>query len=82
MFRADKNETYENSLFPGLVDALADPRAYLSEQKKRQEALLAHMGVEVSDIAAEVPSKSQQAMQKSKPLPRQNGSSADLMPYV
>ncbi|VDM55955.1 unnamed protein product [Angiostrongylus costaricensis] len=28
-----------------LVDALADPRAYLSEQKKRQEAL-AHMGVD------------------------------------
>uniref|UniRef100_A0A1I7WQ88 Phosphoinositide phospholipase C n=1 Tax=Heterorhabditis bacteriophora TaxID=37862 RepID=A0A1I7WQ88_HETBA len=32
-----------------LVDALADPRAYLSEQKKRQEAL-AHMGVDDSDI--------------------------------
>ena len=66
----------------GLVDALADPRAYLSEQKKRQEALLAHMGVEVSDIAAEVPSKSQQNAQKSKPLPRQNGSSTDLILLV
>ncbi|PAV88183.1 hypothetical protein WR25_19754 [Diploscapter pachys] len=73
-------KTYVPDELSGLVDALADPRAYLSEQKKRQEALLAHMGVEVSDIAAEVPSKSQQAMQKSKPLPRQNGSSADLMP--
>ncbi|RCN32567.1 Phosphatidylinositol-specific phospholipase C, Y domain protein [Ancylostoma caninum] len=42
-------KTYVPDELSGLVDALADPRAYLSEQKKRQEAL-AHMGVDDSDI--------------------------------
>ncbi|KAF8386215.1 egl-8 [Pristionchus pacificus] len=46
-------KTYVPDELSGLVDALADPRAYLSAQQKRQEALH-NMGVEDSDIV-EVP---------------------------
>ncbi|CAD6193233.1 unnamed protein product [Caenorhabditis auriculariae] len=72
-------KTYVPDELSGLVDALADPRAYLSEQKKRQEAL-AHMGVDDSDIV-EVPSANMKttAARSIKPAPGQNGSSADLL---
>eukprot|EP00080_Pristionchus_pacificus_P014141 PDM74161.1 egl-8 [Pristionchus pacificus] len=49
----DGLQTYVPDELSGLVDALADPRAYLSAQQKRQEALH-NMGVEDSDIV-EVP---------------------------
>ncbi|KHJ94135.1 Phosphatidylinositol-specific phospholipase C, Y domain protein [Oesophagostomum dentatum] len=68
-------KTYVPDELSGLVDALADPRAYLSEQKKRQEAL-AHMGVDDSDIV-EVPAKASAA--KSKILQKTNGSAANLL---
>ncbi|EYC44386.1 hypothetical protein Y032_0463g1915 [Ancylostoma ceylanicum] len=68
-------KTYVPDELSGLVDALADPRAYLSEQKKRQEAL-AHMGVDDSDIV-EVPAKTNAA--KSKILQKTNGSAANLL---
>ncbi|ETN73900.1 Phosphatidylinositol-specific phospholipase C, X domain protein [Necator americanus] len=68
-------KTYVPDELSGLVDALADPRAYLSEQKKRQEAL-AHMGVDDSDIV-EVPAKANAA--KSKILQKTNGSAANLL---
>ncbi|CAI5451191.1 unnamed protein product [Caenorhabditis angaria] len=70
-------KTYVPDELSGLVDALADPRAYLSEQKKRQEAL-AHMGVDDSDIAADVPA-SKSTVKSIKQPPKQNGSSADLL---
>ncbi|CAB3397663.1 unnamed protein product [Caenorhabditis bovis] len=70
-------KTYVPDELSGLVDALADPRAYFSEQKKRTEAL-AHMGVDDSDIV-EVPSARNTAMKNVKQPPRQNGSSADLL---
>uniref|UniRef100_A0A7E4W1T5 Phosphoinositide phospholipase C n=1 Tax=Panagrellus redivivus TaxID=6233 RepID=A0A7E4W1T5_PANRE len=46
-------KTYVPDELSGLVDALADPRAYLSNQEKRKEALH-NMGVDDTDIA-EVP---------------------------
>ncbi|CAI2354285.1 unnamed protein product [Caenorhabditis sp. 36 PRJEB53466] len=70
-------KTYVPDELSGLVDALADPRAFLSEQKKRQEAL-AHMGVDDSDIP-EVPNMKNAALRNMKQPPRQNGSSADLL---
>jgi phosphatidylinositol phospholipase C beta len=42
-------KTYVPDELSGLVDALADPRAYLSAQEKRKEALH-NMGVDDSDI--------------------------------
>lgn len=50
-------KTYVPDELSGLVDALADPRAYLSAQEKRKEALH-NMGVDDSDIV-DVPSASQ-----------------------
>lgn len=47
-------KTYVPDELSGLVDALADPRAYLSAQEKRKEALHA-MGVDESDIVEVVP---------------------------
>ncbi|EFP00361.1 CRE-EGL-8 protein [Caenorhabditis remanei] len=70
-------KTYVPDELSGLVDALADPRAFLSEQKKRQEAL-AHMGVDDSDIP-DVPNTKNTALRNMKQPPRQNGSSADLL---
>ncbi|CTQ86734.1 1-phosphatidylinositol 4,5-bisphosphate phosphodiesterase [Caenorhabditis elegans] len=70
-------KTYVPDELSGLVDALADPRAFLSEQKKRQEAL-AHMGVDDSDIP-DVPNTRNMALRHVKQPPRQNGSSADLL---
>uniref|UniRef100_A0A7I5EC59 1-phosphatidylinositol 4,5-bisphosphate phosphodiesterase n=1 Tax=Haemonchus contortus TaxID=6289 RepID=A0A7I5EC59_HAECO len=69
-------KTYVPDELSGLVDALADPRAYLSEQKKRQEAL-AHMGVDDSDIV-EVPAGKAAAV-KGKVLQKTNGSAANLL---
>ncbi|VDO61255.1 unnamed protein product [Heligmosomoides polygyrus] len=69
-------KTYVPDELSGLVDALADPRAYLSEQKKRQEAL-AHMGVDDSDIV-EVPAGKTTAT-KGKVLQKTNGSAANLL---
>ncbi|VDL72105.1 unnamed protein product [Nippostrongylus brasiliensis] len=69
-------KTYVPDELSGLVDALADPRAYLSEQKKRQEAL-AHMGVDDSDIV-EVPT-GKSAANKGKVLQKTNGSAANLL---
>ncbi|EGT57035.1 CBN-EGL-8 protein [Caenorhabditis brenneri] len=70
-------KTYVPDELSGLVDALADPRAFLSEQKKRQEALQ-HMGVDDSDIP-DVPNMKNMALRNMKQPPRQNGSSADLL---
>jgi phosphatidylinositol phospholipase C beta len=42
-------KTYVPDELSGLVDALADPRAYLSAQEKRKEALH-NMGIDDSDI--------------------------------
>lgn len=56
--------------FAGLVNALADPRAYVSAQEKRREALY-NMGVEESDIV-EVTSSSLK-MQSNKNMLRING---------
>lgn len=70
-------KTYVPDELSGLVDALADPRAFLSEQKKRQEALQ-HMGVDDSDIP-DVPNTKNMALRNMKQPPRQNGSSADLL---
>lgn len=47
-------KTYVPDELSGLVDALADPRAYLSAHEKRKEALH-HMGVDDSDIVEVVP---------------------------
>lgn len=47
-------KTYVPDELSGLVDALADPRAYLSAQEKRKEALH-HMGVDESDIIEIIP---------------------------
>lgn len=47
-------KTYVPDELSGLVDALADPRAYLSAQEKRKEALHA-MGVDESDIVEVIP---------------------------
>lgn len=47
-------KTYVPDELSGLVDALADPRAYLSAQEKRKEALH-HMGVDDSDIVEVIP---------------------------
>lgn len=58
-------------LFSGLVDALADPRAYLSAQEKRKEALH-NMGVEDSDIV-EVISGSVRTASTKNALLRLNG---------
>ncbi|KAJ1359730.1 1-phosphatidylinositol 4,5-bisphosphate phosphodiesterase beta egl-8 [Parelaphostrongylus tenuis] len=69
-------KTYVPDELSGLVDALADPRAYLSEQKKRQEAL-AHMGVDDSDIV-EVPA-GKSVPTKTKILQKTNGSTANLL---
>uniref|UniRef100_A0A0K0CT27 Phosphoinositide phospholipase C n=1 Tax=Angiostrongylus cantonensis TaxID=6313 RepID=A0A0K0CT27_ANGCA len=69
-------KTYVPDELSGLVDALADPRAYLSEQKKRQEAL-AHMGVDDSDIVEVPTGKSLSA--KTKMLQKTNGSTANLL---
>ncbi|CAI4223333.1 unnamed protein product [Auanema sp. JU1783] len=66
-------KTYVPDELSGLVDALADPRAYLSEQKKREEAL-ANMGVDDNDIA-EVPI----SKPKTKLLQKSNGSAANLL---
>lgn len=47
-------KTYVPDELSGLVDALADPRAYLSAQEKRKEALH-HMGVDDWDIVEVIP---------------------------
>lgn len=47
-------KTYVPDELSGLVDALADPRAYLSAHEKRKEALH-HMGVDESDIVEVIP---------------------------
>uniref|UniRef100_A0A8R1HT53 Phosphoinositide phospholipase C n=1 Tax=Caenorhabditis japonica TaxID=281687 RepID=A0A8R1HT53_CAEJA len=70
-------KTYVPDELSGLVNALADPKAFLSELKKREEAL-AHMGVDDSDIP-EVPNMKNAALRSMKQPPRQNGSSADLL---
>lgn len=47
-------KTYVPDELSGLVDALADPKAYLSAQEKRTEALQ-HMGIDDSDIVEVAP---------------------------
>uniref|UniRef100_A0A0M3JIH0 Peptidase M28 n=1 Tax=Anisakis simplex TaxID=6269 RepID=A0A0M3JIH0_ANISI len=56
-----------------LVDALADPRAYLSAQEKRKEALH-NMGVDDADIL-EIPANKSNASKSS--LLRINGSATN-----
>ncbi|VDN25903.1 unnamed protein product [Gongylonema pulchrum] len=61
----------EMEILAGLVDALADPRAYLSAQEKRKEALH-NMGVEDSDIV-EVATSSVRTASTKNALLRING---------
>ncbi|GMT12242.1 hypothetical protein PFISCL1PPCAC_3539 [Pristionchus fissidentatus] len=70
-------KTYVPDELSGLVDALADPRAYLSAQQKRQEALH-NMGVEDSDIV-EVPPGGKNNSGKGRPLQKTNGSVGNLL---
>ncbi|CAD5231893.1 unnamed protein product [Bursaphelenchus xylophilus] len=56
-------KTYVPDELSGLVDALADPRAYLSAQEKRKEALH-NMGVDDNDIVDIVPSSSPNSTNK------------------
>lgn len=65
---------YSLHTFTGLVDALADPRAYVSAQEKRREALC-NMGVEDSDIVEVASSSLRTASNKN--IPRINGGSLD-----
>ena len=58
------------------MDALADPKAYLSDLRKREEAL-AHMGVDDADLVDVPPGKSAPA--KSKVLNKSNGSVSNLL---
>ncbi|KAL3985634.1 Phosphatidylinositol-specific phospholipase C X domain family protein [Acanthocheilonema viteae] len=67
-------KTYVPDELSGLVDALADPRAYVSAQEKRTEALH-NMGVEDSDIV-EVTSSSLRTT-SNKTMSRINGSLLD-----
>ncbi|GMS80830.1 hypothetical protein PENTCL1PPCAC_3005 [Pristionchus entomophagus] len=69
-------KTYVPDELSGLVDALADPRAYLSAQQKRQEALH-NMGVEDSDIV-EVPAGGKNNSGKRQ-LQKTNGSVSNLL---
>ncbi|CAJ0579286.1 unnamed protein product, partial [Mesorhabditis spiculigera] len=71
-------KTYVPDELSSLVDALADPRAYLSQQQKRQEALH-HMGVEDSDIVEVMPVKAGAGAAKNKTLQKTNGSAANLL---
>uniref|UniRef100_A0A0R3RV04 1-phosphatidylinositol 4,5-bisphosphate phosphodiesterase n=1 Tax=Elaeophora elaphi TaxID=1147741 RepID=A0A0R3RV04_9BILA len=57
-------KTYVPDELSGLVDALADPRAYVSAQEKRTEALY-NMGVEDSDIVEVTSSSLKTASNKS-----------------
>uniref|UniRef100_F1KQQ6 1-phosphatidylinositol 4,5-bisphosphate phosphodiesterase n=1 Tax=Ascaris suum TaxID=6253 RepID=F1KQQ6_ASCSU len=66
-------KTYVPDELSGLVDALADPRAYLSAQEKRKEALH-NMGVDDADIL-EVPSNKSTASKSN--LLRVNGSATN-----
>ncbi|GMR59752.1 hypothetical protein PMAYCL1PPCAC_29947 [Pristionchus mayeri] len=71
-------KTYVPDELSGLVDALADPRAYLSAQQKRQEALH-NMGVEDSDIV-EVPAGGKNNSGKGRgQLQKTNGSVGNLL---
>lgn len=56
-------KTYVPDELSGLVDALADPRAYLSAQEKRKEALH-NMGVDDSDIVDVCPVSGQKDAQR------------------
>lgn len=67
-------KTYVPDELSGLVDALADPRAYVSAQEKRTEALY-NMGVEDSDIV-EVTSSSLKTL-SNKNMLRINGAPLD-----
>ncbi|KAM3717071.1 1-phosphatidylinositol 4,5-bisphosphate phosphodiesterase beta-4 [Dirofilaria immitis] len=68
-------KTYVPDELSGLVDALADPRAYVSAQEKRREALC-NMGVEDSDIA-EVTTSSLRTVSNRNILLRINGDPLD-----
>ncbi|VDN07064.1 unnamed protein product [Thelazia callipaeda] len=68
-------KTYVPDELSGLVDALADPRAYVSAQEKRKEALH-NMGVEDSDIV-EVSSSSVKTTSNRNILLRLNGNVSD-----
>ncbi|VDK63722.1 unnamed protein product [Onchocerca ochengi] len=68
-------KTYVPDELSGLVDALADPRAYVSAQEKRREALY-NMGVEDSDIV-EVTTSSARTGSNRNILSRINGDPLD-----
>uniref|UniRef100_A0A914C2G2 Phosphoinositide phospholipase C n=1 Tax=Acrobeloides nanus TaxID=290746 RepID=A0A914C2G2_9BILA len=75
-------KTYVPDELSGLVDALADPKAYLSAQEKRKEALH-NMGVDESDIVevpADTTNMNDKVAQKQKSDPRQklNGAASPL----
>lgn len=75
-------KTYVPDELSGLVDALADPKAYLSAQEKRKEALH-NMGVDESDIVevpSDTPNEKERVTQKQKSDPRQklNGAASPL----
>jgi phosphatidylinositol phospholipase C beta len=59
-------KTYVPDELSGLVDALADPRAYLSAQEKRKEALH-NMGVNDDDIVEVVPATNSNGRNKPEP---------------
>ncbi|KAI6213623.1 Phosphoinositide phospholipase C [Aphelenchoides besseyi] len=61
-------KTYVPDELSGLVDALADPRAYLSARDKRQEALH-NMGVDDTDIVEVVPATGPNANGKTRAEP-------------
>ncbi|KAI1722922.1 phosphatidylinositol-specific phospholipase c, X domain-containing protein [Ditylenchus destructor] len=77
-------KTYVPDELSGLVDALADPRAYISAQEKRTEALH-NMGVDDSDIVEVIPAlggsgsgsrkKNESSMLR---MQKQNGSAQQL----
>ncbi|CAJ0948306.1 unnamed protein product, partial [Mesorhabditis belari] len=72
-------KTYVPDELSSLVDALADPKAYLTQQQKRQEALH-HMGVDDSDIVEVIPAGGKSnPITKNKTLQKANGSTANLL---
>jgi phosphatidylinositol phospholipase C beta len=62
-------KTYVPDELSGLVDALADPRAYLSAQEKRKEALH-NMGVDDSDIVEVIPASNTNANGRTRAEPQ------------
>ncbi|KAL3080373.1 hypothetical protein niasHT_032578 [Heterodera trifolii] len=79
-------KTYVPDELSGLVDALADPRAYLSAQEKREEALQ-QMCVDELDIVDDVVPSSNQSQPQQQQLgvgarrDRIGGAGADGVPF-